>query len=882
MISLRLLCILSLDFFIISICTKFRSDNDNTGRSSNYGLILNPSLAWTFKTNGSIFASPSFDSNGNIFIGSTDQYIYSLTSVGNLRWKFKTNGPIISSAVVTSTYVYVGSTDFNLYSIDINTGILQWQFNTTNEVISSPTLSPDQNIIYIPSKDGLFYAINATKGTKIYSIKTYGPIISSPAIASSYIINTKYSKSHYIYFGSTDGFLHAINTTEAINTTTSTTTISGSILWKLNVNANNTGTAKGIYSSPALNYDENVIYIVSYVAYTDSSTLAPFIFALSTIDGSLLWSSILLVPSDSFTTNSNNYIVTSPAVSSDGNVFIITDSLNVFTFNSNGEFLQFIQPRNTYSGNYGGSVVLGNDASVYILTSVLNELTFTPSTGFAIVWSSSIYNNINNNKLYNYYLNPTPGINIMNILNKGLQKCVVFGSYDGTIYTFIQSTSNSGGGGHSPDFGLYNLADLIFVLPLFIAGICSLCWLIRFRMAFYLRMRHLRRERELRRLRGEEVDDVDRHIEELLATLNEDHVSTPNEILRRRQIREQLANTLNEDNRTNYLKNNWKQCCTLPVGKENVCSICFADLFEANGKPTTTNTTNSNSNNNNITAATRTSFINIFRIHTPTTTSGTPSTNAHTAITDDNNNAATTNKINNTANINSTNESTLTQITPPSTTTTNMIEQEIVVKLPCEHIFHESCIKAWTENHSSCPICRFRPCSYEDTPADHQANMLIGMDSAFIDEDQQNNNNNGMNNNNNNNRNNSRNFNSNNTADIEMQAVGRTSNSQLQSTSGSYRRLASTSIDNNTNTNNTTTQPPRTLETLFPSEYSNRSLESIYLPTTNSYRNSLAPTTTSTTTTTNNNNNNTNRSLESLFPAERSNRSLESLYLPRT
>lgn len=37
----------------------------------------------------------------------------------------------------------------------------------------------------------------------------------------------------------------------------------------------------------------------------------------------------------------------------------------------------------------------------------------------------------------------------------------------------------------------------------------------------------------------------------------------------------------------------------------------------------------------------------------------------------------------------------------------NLKEQEVLVLMPCEHIFHENCIVPWLESHNNCAICRF-------------------------------------------------------------------------------------------------------------------------------------------------------------------------------
>ena len=78
-------------------------------------------ILWSFGTNGAIASSPRVD-EGNLYIGSTDNYLYALRrDNGKLLWKYETEEGIISSPDVSGNNVYIGSTDSNLYALNKNT-----------------------------------------------------------------------------------------------------------------------------------------------------------------------------------------------------------------------------------------------------------------------------------------------------------------------------------------------------------------------------------------------------------------------------------------------------------------------------------------------------------------------------------------------------------------------------------------------------------------------------------------------------------------------------------------------------------------------------------------------------------------------------------------
>jgi len=176
------------------------------------------SLKWKYKTGYRIESSPAIASDGTVYVGSDDHYLYAINPDGSLKWKYRTGSWIESSpAIASDGTVYVGSGvyiessdswDGYLYAINPD-GSLKWKYKTGYRIESSPAIASD-GTVYVGSSYYL-YAINPD-GTLKWKYKTDCMIVSSPAIASDgtiYVGSGAYvSKSWDGYW---DGYLYAIN-----------------------------------------------------------------------------------------------------------------------------------------------------------------------------------------------------------------------------------------------------------------------------------------------------------------------------------------------------------------------------------------------------------------------------------------------------------------------------------------------------------------------------------------------------------------------------------------------------------------------------------------------------------------------------------------------
>jgi outer membrane protein assembly factor BamB len=222
------------------------------------GLL--PSCSPARLSDGPFFTAPAV-SEEFVYLGSAGEQMRSLFSkgenmsglralnkLGTLQWSFKgTQDRTVASPALSDGTVYLPSSDYSVYAIDIETRDARWAFETENWVWASPLVIEDK--VYIASMDHKLYAVDAQSGREVWRFEqATGALPAAPAFADG-----------TLYFGSLDGGVFAVNAQ------------TGALAWRVEVDG-------GVWATPRIEGD--ALYF---------GTLGGAIYALNTADGTDLW-----------------------------------------------------------------------------------------------------------------------------------------------------------------------------------------------------------------------------------------------------------------------------------------------------------------------------------------------------------------------------------------------------------------------------------------------------------------------------------------------------------------------------------------------------------------------------------------------------------------
>ena len=381
------------------ILPMFMINPQHTGLSPYIGPPALPTTLWsTDFVSGNLFVSPSISiaSNGTLYLGSDDGYIYAFSPAipanNHVIWKKqlidivkypRTSQLYTTPVIAFDGTIYIGSNEGYLYALNPDDGSIKWSYYADNPLQSSPTIDNTTKTIYFGAGYSV-YAI-ADAGYKGYlkwltPFDTSGNVYSSPALGHN----------GNLYFGSDDGYVYAVDS------------FRGLFVWKQSTNTTPVPpNINPIFTSPAVDLSNNVIIGngsfmdgVLYCYDGDSGTelwnnsydanIGPFYNTVAVSGDTIYLSTISYVyaidrinGTEKYKFQKGNYYYTSPVIDANGKLYLA--SLSVYT---NDGILHSITDDGTklienwrYNVSHGrlAPPVIGANGTIYI-SSTANKI----------------------------------------------------------------------------------------------------------------------------------------------------------------------------------------------------------------------------------------------------------------------------------------------------------------------------------------------------------------------------------------------------------------------------------------------------------------------------------------------------------------------------
>jgi outer membrane protein assembly factor BamB len=254
----------------------FKADTTGTNAVGSDGPSRDVEENWSFSTHGRVIQTPVV-SDGDVFFGSEDNYIYSVSAeTGEENWRFDAGrvvagaspaivdgtvyvptgnstemnengvlyaldsetgdeiwatefeGGLGAAPVVDDGRLYTGCQDNSYYALDAETGEEVWSFEGDNVFCGSRAALMD-GVVYAGCEDHSMYALNAGDGSLVWEFETDDLIVSSPVATED-----------AVYFGSNDDHLYGVDRE------------TGEEMWRMK-------TENSAFSSPA--YRDGIVYV---------------------------------------------------------------------------------------------------------------------------------------------------------------------------------------------------------------------------------------------------------------------------------------------------------------------------------------------------------------------------------------------------------------------------------------------------------------------------------------------------------------------------------------------------------------------------------------------------------------------------------------------
>lgn len=352
-----------------------KQGHDSMNTSLGAGPTGPGKLRWSFPTGNWVQSVPVFGSDGTLYVGSVDGYLYALDAqTGSTKWSsyIYQYGPASALVGIDDT-LYFGAGNVNsgaFYAYAGATGTKKWSISLPSSVFGSPAMGADGSVFFATT-NGSVYAVDAQTGaiewtrTGFFSMTSSSPAIgadgtvyvtaSGSVTGGLYALdsangNIKWHSPHgwnqsaptigldgTLYVGGGDGIC-AIEPTN------------GSLKWKLT-------TKDPIYATAALGPNGYL-----YVGTWPPSGQGGKFYAIRAQDGQVQWTA---------DTGYGSYA--SPVLSADGTVYYVSSQNNNQTLLTAADAMTGIKKWGMYfTGNSPWTPSLGADGTYYVGSSDSN------------------------------------------------------------------------------------------------------------------------------------------------------------------------------------------------------------------------------------------------------------------------------------------------------------------------------------------------------------------------------------------------------------------------------------------------------------------------------------------------------------------------------
>jgi len=166
------------------------------GNSSNLVMALSADTGetrWTFQAGDIVHTKPAILGN-KLFFGSFDGYLYALHLLdGRLLWKFKSigqqyfpKGEMQGFPIAAFGSVYIGSRDFNFYSVNAETGQGNWNRKFPKGWAFAASI--EDSVLYLgTAEDRLVLALDAITGQELWNTELKFHVFGRSEISPAYV-----------------------------------------------------------------------------------------------------------------------------------------------------------------------------------------------------------------------------------------------------------------------------------------------------------------------------------------------------------------------------------------------------------------------------------------------------------------------------------------------------------------------------------------------------------------------------------------------------------------------------------------------------------------------------------------------------------------------